>query len=368
MAYTAAQLPLTGAGDATAAPAVDRINGADFQGVKLFDGTEGSSLGIVGKATTPGAADVGLVVRPIGSTAFAQWILGDVALTSVGSTRLVGRVTIDSPSTVVTVNGQVGLSSGSSAVELTSAGSTRTVGVVTIGNPTTGVTVTGAVGITSGSSAVDLTSAGSTRVVGTVNLTSGSILGAGSSANTLGAVALVAGTSANIIGSVVNAPATTATLIGAVAVSSGVVLGAGSTANTLGSVAILAGGSTVGSVQQGLGSSANVWILDGFAYSSANTSRSTANTTVDASIVAANSNRRGLVIQNLTTVDLALGFSTAAITTALANVSYILASRENISFGGLMGKLPLFTGPIRGLIVGSTTITGGVAVTQFTNT
>lgn len=215
-------LPLTGVGDSTANVAVDTIGGEAFQRIKLFDGTQGSTVPIVAKATTPAAADGAMVVRPIGSTAFSQ---------------------------AVQVSG-------------------------------------------------------------------------GSSDNVVGGVALLAGSSANV----------------------------------------------VGAVAQGPGSSASSWVVDGLTFSSAASSRTSANTTVDAAVIAANANRKAMMIQNMTTVDLALGLSTAALSTALANISMILASRQFITFGGQVGSLPNYTGPVRGLIIGSSVITGGVVVTQFLNT
>jgi hypothetical protein len=297
-------LPLTGAGDATALVAVDTINGEAFQRVKLFDGTLGSTVPITAKATTPDAADGAMVVRPIGSTAFNQAVVGSVGLTSGSSA--------------------VGITSGSSAVELTSAGSTRLAGRFTLENPTT---------------LVDLGSGGSTKVIGTVNatgttkvdVTSGVVLGAGSSANVLGSVTLSAVT----------------------------------TAITVGSVAILPGVSTMGSVQQGAGSSGNFWFTQTIPFSSANLARTTVNTTVDISVIAANANRKGLVIANLSTVQIVgLGLSTGAVTTGLTNVNVFLSPNSQLTFG--CGGLPLFTGPIRGINISSTAIAGGVAVMEFT--
>jgi hypothetical protein len=178
-----------------------------------------------------------------------------------------------------------------------------------------------------------------------------------SSGDGAGVVRLIGSTAASLVQGVAVSNPTTA-----VTVSSGVVLGAGSSTNTLGNVA------------QGPGSSANVWATDGYAFTSANTSRTTVNTSVDASVVAANANTRRLLIQNLTTVDVALGLSTAALTTALANVSLVLSGRQVagggswVVFGGGGFDAPLFTGPIRGITIGSTVVSGGVVVTRFTNT
>lgn len=343
----------------------------------------------------------------------------DANLTSVGSTKLVGQVTVANPTTSVSLSSQA---------------------TVTVGNPTTSVSLSSQItasvtGTTSVNVAnqptVDLSSVGSTKVVGTVNnaastsiigavslatagttatlgqvaLSSGSILGAGSSANTLGSVALiagttansigsvalVAGTSANTVGSVALVAGTSANLVGGVVINSGttaitvgavallagssanlvggVVINSGTTAITLGAAALLAGGSSIGSVQQGLGSSNNFWTADGFAFTSALTSRTSISTTVDTAVVAANANQKALVIANLSTSQtVALGLSTAAVTTALGNVSVYLQPAAQLTFGGLQGGLPNYTGAIRGINITSTTVGGGVAVTRFINT
>lgn len=166
--------------------------------------------------------------------------------------------------------------------------------------------------------------------------------------------------------------------IASTAFSQAAVIGSGgTTVNTVGSVALLAGSTanTVGAVAQGPGgTTANVWNVDGYAFTSANTSRTTVNTSVDASVVAASSNTRRILIQNLTTVDVALGLSTAAVTTALANVAIVLSGRQVagggswIVFGGGGFDAPLFQGAIRGITIGSTTVSGGVVVTRFTST
>lgn len=329
-------LPLTGTGDSTASVATDLIGGAHYQRVKLFDGVEGSTLPIGAKATTPDAADGGMIVRPIGSTAFNQAVVGAVGITSGSSA--------------------VGITSGSSAVELTSAGSTRLAGRFTMDNPTTAVNVanpTTSVTVTNPTTSVslssqhtvtaDLSSAGSTKVVGIVNATgttkvdvsSGVILAAGSSGNVIGAVA-------------VNNPTT------AVTVSSGVVLGAGSSANILGQVA------------QGPGSSASPWFHQSIAFTSANVARSSVATSVDAAVVAANANRKALIVAaGSTTQTVAIGLTTGVMTTALANLSMYLAPAGQLTFG-LSGGMPLYTGPVRGINVTSTAVGGGVVVTEFT--
>ena len=302
----------------------------------------------------------------------------DANLTSAGSTKLVGIVQVSNPTTSVTV------SNPTTSVSLSAGSSSNMVGAVAVSNPTTSVSLSSQHTVTA-----DLSSVGSTKLAGqftvanpttSVTVSSGVILGAGSSANTIGSVANVAGSSA--------------TLIGAVAVSSGVVLGAGSsanvlgsvtlaagtTANSLGSVALLAGtsaniigtvvnaagGSTIGSVQQGLGSSANFWFVQSIAFSSGGTARTSVSTTVDIQIIAANASRKALVVSNRSTVQtVGLGYSTAVLTTALANVDLFLPVSGQLSFG-LAGGLPLFTGPMRGINLSSTTVAGSVSVIEFT--
>lgn len=240
-------IPLTGAGGTTATVATEQITGAEFQYMKLVGGAAGSSTPIVAQATTPGSADNALVVRPIGSTAFTQAVVGV----------------------------------------------------------------------------------------------------AGSSANTLGAVALVAGTSANTLGAVA--------LVG------------GSSANTVGSVGLIAGSSAnnIGQVTQGPGSSANFWYIQAIPFSSGNVARSSISTTIDTQLIAANANRKALVIANRSTLQtVGIGFSTAALTTALANVDLYLNPSAAVTFGH-PGDLPLYLGPLRGLNLTSTTVAGSVGVTEF---
>lgn len=358
-------LPLTGTGDVTAKVATDLIGDENYQRMKLHDGADGSTLAIRALGTTPVGTDGGMVVRPIASTAFNQAVVGAIGLTSgssvvgissgssaveltsAGSTRLAGRFTLENPTTSL-----------DASATLTSAGSTRLVGQVTVANPTTSVSLSTQLTVTVGNptTAIDLSSGGSTKVIGTVNTTgttkvdvsSGVILAGGSSANTLGAVALVAGTTANALGSVA--------------------LVAGTSANTLGSVALVAGSSanTIGNVAQGPGSSANVWYTQPLAFSSGNVARTSVGTSVDVSVIAANANRKALVIANLSTVQIvALGMSTAAVTTGLANVSIYLPPNSQLTFG-YSGGLPLFLGPFRGINISSTALGGGVAVMEFT--
>jgi len=399
VAYTAAGLPLTGAGDATADVGVDRIAGIDYQMVKMLDGTEGSTIVFMARETTPGSTDAGLVVRPIGSTAHLQGIAGTVtvanpttAVTVDGAVDVSGSVVVvANPSTAVDVSSGVILGVGSSAnmlgrvaqgpgsttiapwyvissaggggstaVDLSSGGSTRLVGQVTVGNPTTAVTVTSGVvlgagssanmlgavaqgaGSTSiapwyvissagggGSTAVDLSSGGSTRVVGTVNNTSGLILGGSTAA----------------IGQITSGQQT----IGTVDLSS-----VGST-------------KTVGVVAQGPGSSAAFWFAQSIPFSSGNVARTSIATSVDIQIIAANANRKALVIGNRSTAQtVGIGYSTGVVTTALANVDLFLPPSQNLSMGGVHGVLPLYLGPLRAINLTSTAVAGSVSVIEFT--
>lgn len=379
MAYVGVTLPLTGSGDATAAPAVDIVGGLAYQAMKLVDGAEGSTNPVRASGTTPGSTDHGLVTRPIGSTAHNQAIVGAVALTSEGSTKLAGRVTVDNPTTsvnianpttAVNVANPTTLVNVSSGVVLGAGSSDNMLGAVTQGTPAgssanawwvrTVSTQTGAAGATTVDA--NLTSVGSTRLIGRVtndnpttlvNVSSGVILGAGSSANTLGAMAQGAGSTAVAPWYVISSASA----------------GAGSTAVD---ATLTSGGSTrqVGTVLPGLGSSANYWYQQTIPFSSGNLAITTVNTSADAAVLAANANRKALLIQNLTTVDIALGFTTAAMTTALAGCMVVLSGRQIAGGGSYItfgpGGLPLYLGPIRGRTIGSTTISGGVSVVQYT--
>lgn len=345
MAY--AILPLTGAGDATAKVATDLIGDEHYQRMKIFSGEDGSTVPLIAKETTPGSTDPGLVVRPIPSSGLVQLVAGTVALSSEGSTKVVGRVDINNPTTAVSV-----------ANPTTAVNVANPTTAVNVANPTTAVSVSGSVALNAGSSAntignvtvsnlstggggsttvdANLSSAGSTRVVGTMNVSSGVILGAGSTGNSIGAVALLAGTSANTIGNV-----------------------------TVSNLSTGGGGSTTVNAIQSSGSSANYWFMQGIPYSSGNVARTTINTSADASVIAANGNRKALSIANLSSAQIVgLGLSTAAVSTARANVSILLQPNSQLTFG-LGGNYPLFTGPIRGVNLSSTTVAGGVCVLEF---
>lgn len=369
MAYAGVTLPLTGAGDATAAPAVDVVSGLAYQAMKLVDGLEGSTEPVRALGTTPASTDHGLVVRPIASSAYAQGVVGEVALTSAGSTREIGRVTLTStainvanPTTAVTVTNPstaVTVSNPTTSVSLSS------VHTVTVGNPTTAVTVS-----------------------------SGVVLAAGSSANTLGAVAQGAGSTSiapwYVISSAGGGGSTTVDAnltsagstktVGVVSQGSPagssadawwvrtVTTGAAGAGSTAVDATLTSGGSTrtVGVIGQGPASSADFWFVQSIPFSSGNIARTSVGTSVDASVIAANANRKALLIANGSTAQMVgLGFSTAAVTTGRANVNVYLQANSQLRLG-LMGDLPCYRGPIRGINLTSTAVTGGVIVTEFT--
>lgn len=323
------------------------------------------------------------VVSPLSSTGGggAGSTVSDVNLTSAGSTKLVGQVTVANPTTSVSLSSQatVTLGNPTTAVDanLTSVGSTKLIGLVAFSSQPT-ITA-------SGTTAVDatLTSAGSTRVVGSMTLTSApstNPVAAFTLANPTTSVTLAAGSSATLVGSVIiGTGGSTANPVGSVALLAGssanilgsVVLNSGTTDVTIGGVVIEPGSSAnmVGNVAQGVGSSNNFWTFDGFAFTSGLTSRTSVSSTVDTQLVAANANRKAMVIANLSTSQtVGIGLTTNAVTTGLANVSVYLPPATQISFGGYGGNFPGYTGPVRGINLTSTTVGGGVAVTQFLNT
>lgn len=390
--------PLTGAGDTTIKIPTDRVVDLDFQYLKLTDGAAGSTLAILAKETTPGSTDAGMVVRAIGSTAFNQAVVGAVGitsgssaveLTSAGSTRLVGRVDVNNPTTSVTITNpttSVTITNPTSAVDaaatLTSAGSTRLAGRVTIDNPTTAVEAnlssqgstrvvgrvdvnnpTTSVNVANPTTAVDaaatLTSAGSTRLAGQFTVANPTTA-VEANLSSVGSTKLVGRVDVNNPTTSVNVanPTTSVNVANpttSVTVTSGVILAAGSSANILGQVV------------QGPGSSANFWFEQSIPFSSGNLARTSVATTVDVSVVAANANRKALIIQNLSTLEIGLGFSTGAVTTALANVDWSLAARGSQNDKLVMGfSAPLFLGPIRGITLNSTAVVGSVKVLEFT--
>ena len=156
-----------------------------------------------------------------------------------------------------------------------------------------------------------------------------------------------------------------ATIIGQVAISSAnnqaVTLQAGSSATVVGQVAISSGNS----INLALGTTANYQQFNSLAFSSGAVVRSSVSTTIDIQLIAANANRKGLIIANRSTAQtVGVGFSTASVTTALANVDLFIAPSASITFGGA-GNLPLYQGPLRGINLTSTAVAGSVGVTEF---
>lgn len=397
-------LPLTGAGDATAAVATDEIGGAHYQRMKLMDGLEGSTLAVLAKETTPGTTDAGLVVRNIPSSGLVQLMAGDVNLTSAGSTKVVGRVDVNNFST---------------ATELGSGGSTKLVGQMTVANPTTAVSLssgavlgpsTAAIGqITSGAQTigtVNLSSEGSTKITGTVNLTSGSILGGSTAAigqltsgtQTIGSVQLTSAGTTGSIGSVALLAGSSTNTLGNVTVSN---LSTGGGGSTTVDANLSSAGSTkiVGTVNQGspAGSSADAWWVRtvttgtgaagattvdanlssagstkiiGIAvdrpYTTDNIARTTANSSVDVSLLAANANRTAAIIANGSTgTALLVSFSTAAVSSAGA-YTFQVPALGYVTLGGVGGFVPNYRGAIRGKM-NSTAVAGPTYITEFTS-
>lgn len=162
-------------------------------------------------------------------------------------------------------------------------------------------------------------------------------------------------------GAVGSTVAGSSAVIGTVNVSSGVILAAGSSANVIGQVAI----STANQISLGLGSSATYNFVQSIPFSSGNVARSSISTTVDTQLIAANANRKALVIANRSTAQtVGCGFSTAVLTTAGANVDFYIGPSSFVSFG-LQGGMPLYLGPLRGINLTSTTVAGSVGVTEF---
>lgn len=156
------------------------------------------------------------------------------------------------------------------------------------------------------------------------------------------AAVLTAGSSSNLVGAVVNAAGSSAVMMGGVALSS------------------------ANAVYLGAGTSATFQFVQAIPFSSGNVARSSVSTTVDIQIVAANANRKAMVISNRSTaVTIGIGYSTAILTTGLANVDLFLGPSSQLSFG-LQGGLPLYLGPMRGLTISSTTVAASVAVIEHT--
>lgn len=318
-------LPLTGIGDTTATIATENIGGVQYQRIKLIDGTSGSTV-------SGSAALIGQV--GIGST-------GSVSLSSGGlPIGLVGQSTVGSSANYFwtrNISSQVDI--GSTGTVSLSSG-TQTIGTVLNATTTNQI---GSVALTSGTQTIGtVLNASSTAQLGSVSLL------AGSSANILGSVALIAGSSDNALGQVV--------------------IDSGSTANIVGGVALLNGSSSnmLGTVALALGTSATYNFMQSIPFSSGNIFRTSIATSVDIQLIAANANRKSLIISNRSTSQtVGCGFSTAAVTTALANVDFFIGPSSYISFG-LHGGLPLCLGPMRGINLTSTTVAGSVGIVEFT--
>lgn len=415
LAFEVGRQPSTGGGGA----------GSSSVDATLSSGGSTRLVGLVGQSV-PGSSDnyfwtksvtgagAGSTVVDINSISSSTAHLGDVSISNQTTS-----VTLTNPATSVT------LTNPTTIVDLSSNGSTRTVGVVgvtgtvsvtgttavNVANPTTAVTISNtsfsvtnpatsvtitnpatAVTVSNPTTAVDLSSNGSTRVVGTVNVTSGSILGAGSSANTLGSVALVAGTSANLVGGVVINSGTTAITVGSVALLGGssanlvggVVINSGTTAITLGAAALLAGSSanlvggvvinsgttaiTLGGVALLGGTTANVVgavaLTSGVATIgnlqkpsvSARTTLSVS--TVDSTLLAPNTARFGGALYNAATCDALIGLSTVAVSTSTYNFKLVSGAYWEIPYQ--------FTGGLRGIWTASGS-TGGMFITEITS-
>lgn len=137
----------------------------------------------------------------------------------------------------------------------------------------------------------------------------------------------------------------------------------------VGSSAVLGTVNVSSGVQLGLGTSATYQFIQTIPFSTGTIARTSVSTTVDISIVAANANRKALIIANASTAQIvALGLSTGAVSTAKANANLYLApvgsAGSHLVFGS--GGLPLYTGPVRGINISSTTVAGGVNVTEWT--
>ena len=286
------------------------------------------------------------VIQGAGSTSVAPWYVistaaagagsttVDANLSSAGSTKLAGRFTVENPTTSVTVSSGVILAAGSSA---------NTLGAVAQGAGSTSVApwyVISTAAAGAGSTTVDanLTSAGSSKVIGTVSL-----------ASAVSTNSVAAFTVAN--------PTTSVT------VSSGVLLGNGSTANMIGTV-------TLSTINQNVdlssaGSTRVVGLVDGISFSSAGAAFTSLASSVDVSLLAANANRKGCIIQNHTTATAVLvRMSTQAVSSA-SSYQFQVPANGFVVMGGQVGNMPNFTGPMR-CKANSTAVASVVYVTEFT--
>ena len=92
---------------------------------------------------------------------------------------------------------------------------------------------------------------------------------------------------------------------------------------------------------------------------------STANTSVDASLLASNAARRSAMIQNgATAVALLVRLSTAAVSSG-SPYNFQVPANGFVVIGGQLGNIPLYTGAIRGKL-NSTSVAGPCFITEFT--
>lgn len=350
----------------------------------------------------------------------------DASLTSAGSTRLVGRVNLDSAVAQGTAASSaapwfVGITNPTTQVTVsnpTTSVSLSSQATVTVGNPTTAVTVSSGVILAAGSSAntvgavaqgagstsiapwyvistaaagagsttvdANLTSAGSTKLAGrftvenpttSVTLSSGptvvqgegsttvapwyviSTAAAGAGSTTVDANLSSAG-STRLVGQVTVANPTTA-----VTVSSGVVLGGGSTANMIGTV-------TLSTINQNVdlssaGSTRVIGLVDGISFSSAGAAFTSLASSVDVSMLAANANRKGCIIQNHTTATAVLVRMSTQVVSSASSYQFQVPANGFVVMGGQVGNIPNFTGPMR-CKANSTAVASVVYVTEFT--
>ena len=272
------------------------------------------------KSITPSTAHIGDVSISSGSVSVSSGAVLGVSTAQIGnvgfaaSTIHIGDVSISSGSVSVTSGTVLGPS-------------TAAIGLISSGSQTIGTVI----------------NSSSTATIGNVSVSSGAILGA--------STAVIGGiSSGTVLG-----PSTAATG----QISSGT--------QTIGTVINASGEQVIGTVVQGsAGSTANAWNVQAQRFSSAAVSRTTVNTSQDASLIGANANRKALIIASLSTAQTcAIGLTTAAMTTALANVTMYMPANTQLIFG-LPGTLPLYQGPIRGVNITSTAVAGGVSVTEFT--
>jgi hypothetical protein len=141
-----------------------------------------------------------------------------------------------------------------------------------------------------------------------------------------------------------------------------VALVAGSSANVVGQTAI----STANALYLGLGTSGTYQFVQSIPFSSGNISRTSVASSIDVQIIAANANRKALVVANASTAQMVgIGLTTSILTTGRANINLYLQANSQLRFG-INGDLPLYLGPVRAINLTSTTVTGYVFVTEFT--